>query len=241
MPGAIELCKVLLVTDCSELRRALGFSLESQAEQVLAARNVREGKDMIAQHCDIDLVIADLLLPDGDGFALLRCVSLLEEPKPRVILIAGLPSPEDERLARAAGAIGCLAKPISYRDVAGVLHESSHRIRTRRLRRRFHGRALLIEDIGPGIAREASLSWQLRDLSSSGSFIETEPAISLGTELALIVELEGKRLPLRAQVARVQEPSWSVPGGIGVAFFDLADDVRKQLEEHVDTAPGEVS
>jgi len=90
MPDAIELCKVLLVTDCSELRRALGFTLESQAEQVLAARNVREGKEMIAQHCDIDLVIADLLLPDGDGFALLRCVSLLEEPKPRVILIGEL-------------------------------------------------------------------------------------------------------------------------------------------------------
>ena len=121
MSTAIGLCKVLLVTDCSELRNALGFTLDAQAEQILAARNVREGKEMIAQHCDIDLVIADVLLPDGDGFALLRCVSLLEEPKPRVILIAGLPSPEDERRARAAGAVGYLAKPISYRDISGVL------------------------------------------------------------------------------------------------------------------------
>jgi DNA-binding response OmpR family regulator len=169
MSTVIGLCKVLLVTDCSELRNALGFTLDAQAEQILAARNVREGKEMIAQHCDIDLVIADVLLPDGDGFALLRCVSLLEEPKPRVILIAGLPSPEDERRARAAGAVGYLAKPISYRDISGVLREGSHRVRPRRLRRRFHGRALLIEDIGPGIAREASLSWQLRDLSSSGA------------------------------------------------------------------------
>lgn len=239
MSIGIQLCKVLLVTDCSELRNALEFALDAQAEQVLTARNVREGKEMVAQHCDIDLVIADLLLPDGDGFALLRCVSLLEEPKPRVILIAGLPSPEDERRARAAGAVGYLAKPISYRDISEVLHESSQRLRPRRLRRRFHGRAVLIEDIGPGIAREASLSWQLRDLSSSGAFIETESPISVGTELALIVELEGRRLPLRAQVARVQEPSWAGPGGIGVAFFDLCDDVRKQLEEHVEGAPGE--
>ena len=118
MTAGIELFKVLLVTDCSELRNALEFTLESQTQQVLTARNVREGKEMIAQHCDIDLVVADVVLPDGDGFALLRCVSLLEEPKPRVILIAGLPSPEDE-----PSTLGRIAPFVLVRSGPSGLHE----------------------------------------------------------------------------------------------------------------------
>jgi DNA-binding response OmpR family regulator len=56
-----------------------------------------------------DLVIADLRLPDGDGFQLVQAAREASRPPP-VIIVTGVPS-EDRRRAAVTGAAAFLAKP----------------------------------------------------------------------------------------------------------------------------------
>jgi len=57
-----------------------------------------------------DLVIADLRLPDGDGFQLVRTARAGPRPLP-ILIVTGFPSEDRRRAAMTAGAVGFLAKP----------------------------------------------------------------------------------------------------------------------------------
>jgi DNA-binding response OmpR family regulator len=57
-----------------------------------------------------DLVITDLMMPQGDGFAILRAVRDLSRA-PDVIVLTGYPSVENERLCRELGCLDVMAKP----------------------------------------------------------------------------------------------------------------------------------
>ena len=57
-----------------------------------------------------DLVIADLRLPEGDGFQLVRAARATSRPPP-IIIVTGVPSEDRRRAAMTAGAVGFLAKP----------------------------------------------------------------------------------------------------------------------------------
>ena len=57
-----------------------------------------------------DLVISDLKLPDGDGFAVVRAARGWIQPPP-VIVVTGLPSDATRKKALAEGATAFLPKP----------------------------------------------------------------------------------------------------------------------------------
>ena len=193
--------------------------LGAHSGQVVIARGLREGENRIACHCDLDLVITDVSLPDGDGFALLKSISLLEDPKPRVILIARYPAEEEERRASAMGAIGYLGKPICFRDIAGVLRRHGGNWNTqRKLRRRTSGRACLLERNGSrDTHKPALLFWYIRDLSASGAFLETESPIPVGRELELYLEEgadSGFRTVFATDSSHPYVDAWWPPGHI---------------------------
>jgi CheY-like chemotaxis protein len=56
------------------------------------------------------VLIADLRLPDGDGFQLVQAAREAPRPPP-VIIVTGVPSEDRRRAAMTAGAAGFLAKP----------------------------------------------------------------------------------------------------------------------------------
>jgi DNA-binding NtrC family response regulator len=57
-----------------------------------------------------DLVIADLRLPDGDGFQLVQAAREAPRPPPGIV-VTGVPSEDRRRAAMTAGAAAFLAKP----------------------------------------------------------------------------------------------------------------------------------
>jgi hypothetical protein len=57
---------------------------------------------------------------------------------------------------------------------------------------------------------------QMRDLSSSGAFIESATPVDLGTRLALRFQLPGGEVMIAAEVAR------RTPDGLGVRFVELS-------------------
>jgi CheY-like chemotaxis protein len=224
----IHISKVLVATGSAVLRDTLSRILTRHAGQVIAVSGFSDGLDRVAENADIGLVIADIALADGDGFRLLDHVRRLEEPRPGVILVAGRRSDEDARRAMELGAIGFLVKPICFRDILGLIRNSAAPLGARGLRRRWCGRACLLEQArtDPRGGEGSQIFWYLRDVSSTGAFVETEAPLPLGSRLELSLDIDGQPVRVSAEVVRVQEPGWGRPGGVGVRFVDFAPGVQ---------------
>jgi DNA-binding NtrC family response regulator len=101
---------ILLIIDDDKLTRwSLSRILESVGYQVREARSFTEGVAALEAQAP-DLVLLDVKLPDGDGFALLEAIQGSHPGLP-VIMITAHASQETEQKAESLGARGHLAKP----------------------------------------------------------------------------------------------------------------------------------
>jgi CheY-like chemotaxis protein len=226
--------KVLVVDESAIFRDLLRVMLSPYAGSVLSAAGRRDACERIAEHADISLVLSDVCLRDGDGFALLSHVREIAEPKPRVLLLTTHPSEDDAKRAAALGALAYLPKPTTLRDIRRACANGKlvPRRPPLRARRPSFGKALLI---GPD-DESAPLAFEIHDLSVSGAFLETQGPVPVGTEIQLALVLGGETLDVRARVVRIQEPSWANVAGVGVRFDELPDAARRSLEARIERA-----
>ena len=63
--------KILLVEDNETIVMGLKYSLEQENFQVISAKSVAESREKIKQE-QIDIVLLDVSLPDGNGFDMQR-------------------------------------------------------------------------------------------------------------------------------------------------------------------------
>lgn len=231
----LRFAKVLVVAESPVFRRVIGSILRPHAEEVLTTGSARQGRRRIAEQADIALVLSDAALSDGDGFQLLEYVASLGGPKPRVILLAASPAEKDVQRAENMGAIGYLAKPTSFREIARAWKRSEGPMQRVSRRVRSLGHAVLVDpNHRSGSAPRAShLAWDIRDVSLTGAFLETHAPLPLNTELYLELALERAIGNVRADVVRIQEPSWESVAGVGVAFTEFGIDTRERLADYI--------
>lgn len=241
----VRLPKVLVVAGSVAFRVSLETMLSYHCKEVFTASGCRQGKQKVAEHPDLSLVLSDVVLPDGDGFEVLEYVASLDDPKPQVILLSGRRVEEDTTRALDAGAIGCLAKPIWFRDISRVLKQTQGATwnAARPVRRRTLGNAYLID---PGTKADprsegfSHLAWEIRDVSITGAFLETNGPFPVGTRLDLALLFFGTVLVrVRAEVVRLQEPSWAHVGGVAVVFKDFDEGSKELLENYLEGAEGD--
>jgi CheY-like chemotaxis protein len=225
MSWAIRLSKALVATGSPVLANLLTQMMGPRVSTVITSAGVWEGLQHIAKHADLGLVLCDVELPDGDGFRLLEFVRSLEEPKPKVLLLAAAPDEAQARRAAELGAIGLLTKPISFDDIAAVLLGPIPSDEGRAPRGRPMARAVVLESAPDGAsrARTPQLFWYVRDLSRSGAFLETHAPLPVGLRMEITLEVGALRVPATAEVVRNQEPSWDHAAGVGIRFLHLAD------------------
>ncbi len=101
---------ILLVDDDEWLRSAATKVLAAEGYRVIASGSVADALDQLARH-DPDLMIADLVLPDLDGLALLQRVRQLR-PHIEVVMITGHGSVEAAVEAMRQGAYDFIEKPL---------------------------------------------------------------------------------------------------------------------------------
>ncbi len=106
----------------ADTRVYISLYLESLGHTVISARTMTEALDTwsLAPH---DVFIADLRLPDGDGWELLGQLHL-----PRSIYtlaISGLGMPADRARSQAAGYRHHLLKPIHLGELDAALQEAA--------------------------------------------------------------------------------------------------------------------
>lgn len=213
---------VLVVDDSKVFSAAMQTVLAPHADEVAVAHSVGQALDALAQQ-EPSLLIADVVLPDGDGFEILE--QLREHDETGSILVTSRRTSAGARRAFKLGALDYLPKPITLRDIASAWATRSGRVETEpRVKAAPLGFALLGErdaDVG--------LCWEIADLSLGGAFLLTGAPVEIGRVLPLSLRVREASISVLAEVVRVQEPSWSAPGGIGVKLQPLDDSSGSRL------------
>ncbi|MBF5046298.1 response regulator transcription factor [Aggregicoccus sp. 17bor-14] len=106
---------ILIVEDDTNLRLTLTDNLQDEGYQVQGAASAKEAQALLAQRT-FDLLILDVMLPDGDGYSL--CRSLRAKGVKSMVLMLTARTLEDD-LVRGfeAGAQDYLAKPYRLREL----------------------------------------------------------------------------------------------------------------------------
>ena len=121
---------VLIVDDSAETREILQRHLESWKFKTMTASDVSQAIVLIRNH-RFDLVITDVVMPDQDGFELLRHVH--ENHKDlEVLIITGFPHIEDAVRAIKQGAEEYLIKPFTEDELKEAVNRTMEKIRIRR-------------------------------------------------------------------------------------------------------------
>lgn len=103
--------RVLVVDDDEDMIRLLTRVLETAGYIVVTAYDAAEAV-IQAQRERLDLIVLDIVMPEGGGFGVLQ--QLTTSPETRTIptiVLTGSDEPAVEAWARAAGAAGFLRKP----------------------------------------------------------------------------------------------------------------------------------
>jgi DNA-binding response OmpR family regulator len=127
---------ILLVEDDTNLRLALRDNLENQGGYAVEeAASVREAREHLARRA-FQLILLDVMLPDGDGYSL--CRALRDEGVTTPVLMLTARTLEDDVVRGfEAGAQDYLGKPYRLRELlarVGALVRRSGAAPTKRLR-----------------------------------------------------------------------------------------------------------
>ncbi len=102
-----------MVEDEPAIRESLAYSLKREGYAVDAAGSLAEAEKRVAE---VDLVILDLMLPDGSGFELLGGIRRLAR-QPAVIILSSRDGEADRVAGLETGADDYVVKPFSPREV----------------------------------------------------------------------------------------------------------------------------
>ena len=130
LPGGRE--TVLVVEDNQPLRRVTAQLLQSLGYQVLEAETADAALDLLAEHDEVRLLFADIVLPSRmDGVELAAHATSLH-PKLAVLLTSGFPDMLGRGASQRAAELGCqlLGKPYRQDVLAHAVREAldEHRI-----------------------------------------------------------------------------------------------------------------
>jgi two-component system, NarL family, nitrate/nitrite response regulator NarL len=104
--------RVLIVDDHKLFAEAVSSLLQRQGEEVVAvAGSCKQALDAMEKHDNVDVVLMDLGLPDGDGIS--AGAQILEKwPDPRIIAVTAMTDAAAVSAAIAAGFHGYLTKDL---------------------------------------------------------------------------------------------------------------------------------
>ena len=154
----------LIIDDEPKALSAMTELVEKEGFSAMSAGSLGEARERLAQTRP-DVVLVDLMLPDGSGLELLQDIEPAKRPE--VILITGYASVDSAVAALRTGVLDYLTKPVDIRRLKSAL---ANVLRTLALK----------EEIG-------SLRDELRELGRFGRLIGTSPVMQKVYDLVVKV------------------------------------------------------
>ena len=123
--------KILLAEDNESIAKGLAYSFEKNNYNFIYKTTVKETEDYLSYNTDIDLIILDVALPDGNGFDLYK-----DEIKPREIPTIFLTArDEEDDIVRGLdiGAEDYVTKPFSTKELMARVNKILMRTKKQRV------------------------------------------------------------------------------------------------------------
>jgi len=111
---------ILVIEDDPAMNAGLKDNLEIEGYRVLTAGTVRQGREAVLTGKP-DLILMDLMLPDGDGVSLCRNLRAQGVRQP-IIMLTARGAEMDKVLGFEVGADDYLVKPFSLRELLARVH-----------------------------------------------------------------------------------------------------------------------
>jgi two-component system, chemotaxis family, chemotaxis protein CheY len=112
---------ILTVDDTASMRQMISFTLNSVGHEVIQAADGKEALKML-EGKKVDLVIADINMPNMDGITLLKELRALADYKFTPILMLTTESQDAKRQqGKVAGATGWIVKPFNPEQLLTVV------------------------------------------------------------------------------------------------------------------------
>ena len=109
--------RVLIIEDEPDIRKTIDYNLSKESYEVIQAASIEEGEKALASN-KIDVIILDLMLPDGSGLTL--CRDIKSEPNTKnipVIILTAKTEEVDRVVGFELGADDYVTKPFSVREL----------------------------------------------------------------------------------------------------------------------------
>lgn len=119
------MARILLIDDDRQVRTVLAGFMTHDGHEVHSAADGKKAQ-VLLNEITFDLVVTDIVMPDQNGFEVIK--QLLSQPtRPRIIAISGgSPSRDKHNLLIAASCMPIeqvLTKPISYEQLSRAVSE----------------------------------------------------------------------------------------------------------------------
>ncbi|HSD95508.1 MAG TPA: response regulator [Sulfuricaulis sp.] len=112
---------ILTVDDTASMRQMISFTLHSVGHEVIQASDGQEALKVL-EGKKVDLVIADINMPNMDGITLLKSLRALAEYKFTPVLMLTTESQDAKRQqGKVAGATGWIVKPFNPEQLLTVV------------------------------------------------------------------------------------------------------------------------
>jgi DNA-binding response OmpR family regulator len=99
---------ILMIEDNAAILRTNRMALESEGYRVLAAVTLTAGR-ILAEQASPDLILLDIILPDGSGLD--YCREVFGQNAPRILFLTAMNTPEDVIAGLRAGGDDYMTKP----------------------------------------------------------------------------------------------------------------------------------
>jgi len=116
---------ILIIEDDAAMRRGLADNLEIEGYVVVSASTMSDGR-VFAVKRNPDLIILDIMLPDGDGMQLCKQLRAEGHMEP-IIMLTARGAEMDKVLALETGADDYVVKPFSLRELLARIHAQLRR------------------------------------------------------------------------------------------------------------------
>ncbi|MBE0495349.1 MAG: response regulator [Campylobacterales bacterium] len=115
--------RVMLVEDEATAREILGFYLGTLFDEVLVAKDGKEGLDTFLSHRPIDLILTDIRMPHLNGLEMIEAIKEHQEDQKFIVVSA---HKEEELLLRSINlrVIGYFVKPLNIDTVMEILQKA---------------------------------------------------------------------------------------------------------------------
>ena len=109
--------KIMVIEDDFEIRDTIQSILEESNYEIVMAASVSKSIDYLSKE-SFELIICDILLPDGDSFEILEWINRhVEIIKPPIIILSAIPQRDYIAKAEKFGISDFFSKPFRVKEL----------------------------------------------------------------------------------------------------------------------------